>query len=148
MLAEVTLHKSGDFAFESYTDHRETNITLRLRSRTAFILFHQCVPLATQGVSTPKALSLAFGLARNAFTCAELKEKLREHGISAREIRKGRLTDDVRFTANAEGFHGWSRPSTCPSGRRPSSTVSPGSVPRRPRSGSACSGCWSPSAGS
>ena len=102
--AEVTLHKSGDFAFESYTDHRETNITLRLRSRTAFILFHQCVPLATPGGLDAKDLSFVAGLARSAFSCVELKEKLRERGFSARDIRNLRLTDDVRFTANGEGF--------------------------------------------
>ena len=33
-----------------------------------------------------------------------MQGNLREHRVSARQIRKRRLTDDVRFTANAEGF--------------------------------------------
>ena len=101
--ATVTLTKGGDFTETLYTRHNETRARVRLRSRTAVAAAdRQCTSLALPRLD-PKLLARLATLTRTSTTCAEVRQKARYAGYSPQALRRLRLVDDVRFSANGEG---------------------------------------------
>jgi hypothetical protein len=99
--AEVV--KAGDFTFGLQTEHRVTRVKLRLKSRAAVLLYHQCTALGIDKFDPKRAARLVnFNLA--AVDCAQTRAFMRRVGYSRSEIGKAQLVDDVRFTAKGEGF--------------------------------------------
>lgn len=105
VFATISISRTGDFDRGPYVDHRATMLRLRLRSRTAALLYRQCTPLNDpSGRLNGKDLQTLLDLPRSSFTCQELRAALRDNGFGDRSIRRLRLTDDARFDANGQGF--------------------------------------------
>jgi hypothetical protein len=101
LLGDLT--KAGDFASPVYTDHRSVHVKLRLRSRTAVLLYRQCEALNIAGFE-PKVIAQVIDLTRSAVSCDQVRAEARRLGFSRAWIRRAGFVEDVRFAANAEGF--------------------------------------------
>jgi len=101
LIADLT--KAGDFASPVYTDHRSVHVRLRLRSRTAVLLYRQCEALNIAGFE-PRVIAQIIDLQRSAVSCDQVRAEARRLGFSRRWIRRAGFVEDVRFAANAQGF--------------------------------------------
>jgi hypothetical protein len=101
LLGDLT--KTGDFSSPVYTDHRSVHVKVRLRSRTAVLLYRQCEALNIAGFE-PRVIAQVIDLTRSAVSCDEVRAEARRLGFSRAWIRRAGFVEDVRFAANAEGF--------------------------------------------
>jgi len=95
--------RGNDPAVRVTRQYRAT-VKYRLRSRHAVLLYRQCLPLGAAEAVDPKFYAKSITNGRSTTGCAAARAFLRRYGASPAEIRELRLVEDVRFTANAEGF--------------------------------------------
>jgi hypothetical protein len=93
----------GDARRVQVISHYRFRVKFRVRSRHAVLLFRQCLPLGLSG-GDPKLIARVTTAGRSTVTCAEMRAFLRENKMSEAAIRRLRLVDDVRFTADAVGL--------------------------------------------
>jgi hypothetical protein len=90
----AALSTQGDFASPVYTDHRSVNVTLRLRSRTAVLLYRQCEAVNVAGFE-PKVIAQIIDLTRSAVSCDQVRAEAWRLGFSRLEIGRTSAAEPV-----------------------------------------------------
>src|SRR5262245_66184393 len=86
LTAAVNRTQALDVANPAYTDHRSSQVQFVLESRTAVVLYQQCNATNIAGFD-PKLVAELVNAEASAVTCAELRDKMRQLGFSAAEVR-------------------------------------------------------------